>query len=808
VSGSPSDPSGRDPYQPLHGILVVDMADEKAELAGRLLADLGADVIRVEPKEGARSRKLPPFHGGTSLYFEVRNSNKRGLRIDFGDATGRGELMDLLEGADIWIETGRPGELAAIGLDPRKMVDRLPHLIAISVSDFGQTGPYREFVATDPVMEAMAWVLFRAGVPEYPPVLPPGSLAYDMVGAGAAFAVLTAYLDRCNTGVGQYIDMSVMEAVAQLTDWGLTSYSVISKLGLYNETRDGGGKVYPILPCLDGYVRVGMVTVAEWRKVRTWITDSGVAQELLNQDYWEESRTRIELFDDLLRPVFVEFFRDRTMLELSVDGQKRGIPVTPMLSPAEVLDAEQFRVLGSFTDGELSSGATGRFASGFVMADGRRVGYRSPAPARPDEAVLSGPWSPVAGTDGDGKAPPGRPYAGLRVIEFGVAGAVPEMGRLLGEYGADVIRVESPKRIDLFRQLGGPNGMGSVFASSNRTTRSIGVDFTDPAGADIVKELLKGAHIVLENLAPGTLERFGLGADQIRAVNPSLLIVSSQTMGRHGPWSHWRGYGSNTQLPGGMSWLWSFPDAPDPVPQNVAFPDHFVGRLGALTVAADLIARRRHSDRARHVEIVQAEMALNLLADLFLKESLEPGSVQPQGNRSTRGAPWGVYPCQGTQRWCAITCRTDSEWQGLVKAMGHPPWARDPDLATTAGRSLQQDMIDARISSWSAQHTDRDVMTRLQAQGVPAGMMMYMSDQPQDPHLRSRGYILEIDQPGVGPILLEGPAFHASRLPDPITSPAPFLGEHTREICVSLLGYSEREVDLLIEKGLLTEASQ
>jgi benzylsuccinate CoA-transferase BbsF subunit len=142
----------------------------------------------------------------------------------------------------------------------------------------------------------------------------------------------------------------------------------------------------------------------------------------------------------------------------------------------------------------------------------------------------------------------------------------------------------------------------------------------------------------------------------------------------------------------------------------------------------------------------------------------------------------------------------------LVEAMGHPAWAGDPDLMTSSGRISHQDMIDARISSWTAEHTDRDVMMLLQAQGVPAGMMMYMSDQPHDPHLRSRGYILEIEQPGVGSILLEGPAFHASRLSEPITDPAPFLGEHTREICASLLGYSDREVDLLIEKGLLIEA--
>lgn len=781
------------------------MADEKAELCGRLMADLGADVIRVEPPAGAVSRRLPPFVEDHSLYFEVRNANKRGTVIDLGTPAGRDALTTMLLGADIWIETTRPGRLAAHDLDPQAVVSRLPHLVAVSVTDFGYTGSYRDYAGTDPVLEAMAWMLFRAGVPELPPVLPPGAIAYDMVGVSAAFAAMTAYLDRCNTGSGQWIDMSVMEAVAQTTDWGLTSYSVISKLGLYGEVRDGGGKVYPIIPCKDGFVRPAMVTLAEWRKLKAWIGEAGIQPEILQQDHWDEQVARLGAFDELLRPIFVEFFRDKTMLELSVTGQHRGIPITPMLSPSDALGAEQFEWLGSFTDAVTPSGAKGRVASGFVVVDGERIGYRRPAPPRPGpggEAPAWGPPPPAISGDG---AEPGRPYRKLRVLEFGVAGAVPEMGRLLAEYGADVIRVESPKRVDIFRQLGGPTGLGSVFASSNRSTRSIGIDFTDPAGADMVKEMLGWADIVLENLPPGTLERFGLGVEELRRVKPDLLVLSSQTMGRRGPWSHWRGYGSNTQLPGGMSWLWSFPDVDEPVPQNVAFPDHLVGRLGAFIAAADLVARRRGLSGAGHVEIVQAEMALNLLSDLFLKESLEPGSVRPQGNRSLRGAPWGVYRCGGDQRWCVITCRDDTEWQGLIEAMGRPEWTLDPVYETVEGRRAAHDLIDEGITSWTEQRTDREVMAVLQEHGVPAGKMMYMSDQPADPHLRERGYILEVDQPPLGPILMEGPAFHATRLPEPVTFPAPLLGQHTREIAASVLGLPDERVAQLLEAGLLIE---
>jgi benzylsuccinate CoA-transferase BbsF subunit len=317
----------------------------------------------------------------------------------------------------------------------------------------------------------------------------------------------------------------------------------------------------------------------------------------------------------------------------------------------------------------------------------------------------------------------------------------------------------------------------------------------------LVKELIRSADMVLENLTVGALDDFGLSLEQMKLVNPSALVLSSQTMGRRGPWSHWRGYGSNTQLPSGMSWLWSLPDVDEPVPQNVAFPDHFVGRLGATTVAADLIAQRHGQARAGRVEIIQAEMALNLLADRYLQESLQPGSVRPLGNRSPLGAPWGVYQCAGNQRWVVITCRTPEHWRALVSAMGSPDWASG--LEDVSARVAAQDLIDGHISAWAADRDDREAMALLQAHGVPAGYMMYISDQPQDPHFQERGYVLELDQPGLGDILLEGPAFHATRLPAPITTPAPLLGEHTMDIWTGVLGHSPEEAQPLIEQGIL-----
>jgi crotonobetainyl-CoA:carnitine CoA-transferase CaiB-like acyl-CoA transferase len=782
---------------PLRHLRVVDMADEKGELCGRLLADLGADVLRVEAPKGAASRGIGPFHAGESLYFAVRNANKRTLALDPATDEGRRRVLHLLDGADLWIESASPGALAALGLDPDDVVARMPHLVAVSITDFGQTGPYRDFVATDPVMVGLSWSLFRAGVPELPPVLPPGHMAYDIAGITAAFAALTGLAHRARTGRGQRIDLSVMEAVAQTTDWGLSAWSAMQRVNpsAYAQIRSGGGPIYPIIPCKDGWIRPSIVSTAEWRKMREWM---GEPPELQSAEL-DMTPPRVAIYASTIRPRLVELFAGMTMIEASEEGQRRRIPITPLLRPADVLAADHYRELGTFANVEAAPGVTGPVASGFYLLDGERAGSRTgPTPA----PTAGEPWrSPerfgrAAATDG------ALPYAGLVVLDFGVAGAAPEIGRLFAEYGADVIRVESPKRPDLFRQLGGPSGMSPVFASSSRTKRSLGVDFESPAAIGVVKDLVRRADVVVENLPPGTMARYGLGRDALLEINPRLVMVGSQTMGSHGPWRDWRGYGANTQPPGGMTYLWSFPDLPEPVGSNVAFPDHVVGRLGAVAAAACLAA-----GQARHIEIVQAEVSINLLADLYLQEGLRPGSVQPAGNDSERGTPWGVFPCAGEQRWCVITCRDDADWQGLVDAMGHPDWAT-PDLATVAGRRARQGELDARVAAWTSARADRDVMATLQAHGVPAGYMLYVGDTSSDPHFVARGYPIEIDQPGVGPVLVEGAAFRSVELPTPITTPAPLLGEHTRDVTTGMLGMTAADVDALIAGGALFDPPQ
>jgi crotonobetainyl-CoA:carnitine CoA-transferase CaiB-like acyl-CoA transferase len=823
---------------PLTGLRVLDMAGDKAELCGRLLADLGADVVRLEPPEGAASRRTPPFHAGHSLAFAVRNSNKRGAVVDLASEPGRGRLLDLLARADVFIETTRPGELAALGLAPDRLVERFGHLIVTSITDFGQTGPYRDFEATNDVIVGLAGEIFRSGVVGRPPLLVPGPYAYDVSGVMAAFATLLAYWQRTKDGRGQHIDFSILEATAQMTDWSLPNYSAIKNSGgRYTEIRAGSGVVYPLYPCADGYVRLVILSPRQWHAMRSWLGEP----EFLQDEHWDSLLGRMSIQEDILDPMYTELFSHYGMAELSAEAQRRGIVMTPVLHPAAVIGAEHFVARGSFIDVEVAPGVHGLVAASVLEVDGERAGFRHRAPALGEhDGEIEVSWAlpaPAAGATpaednpagatpaedspaGDspagatpagaspaGDSPAGAtpagdalPLAGLRVLDFGHGGVGVEAGRLFAEYGADVIKVESRSYPDFIRLVAGSE-MSPSFASSSRSKRSMGVNIKTPRGLQIVKDLVAQVDVVIENNSTGTMAELGLDYDTLRQTNPGLVMISSQLMGSTGPWASWLGYGPSTRPAGGMTWLWNFSDGGMPPGAGVIFPDHLVGRVCAIAALAGLL-RRGRTGSGGHFEAAQVESVLALMAHFFLQESLEPGSVQPLGNRRTDGAPWGVYQCAGEERWCVITCRDDDDWNRLVKIIANPAWSDDA-LATVEGRRTRHDEIDKEIAEWTSARSDREVMESLQAAGVPCALVAYASDQPDDPHLRARGYITEVEQPGVGPMVLEGPAFQASRMPRPIIEPAPWLGEHTRAIACDLLGLDRRNVEELIAAGVL-----
>ncbi len=358
--------------RPLDGIRVLDLADEKGELCGRLLADLGADVVRVEPPAGARSRRLPPFapDGRTSLYFAFRNANKRGISLDVATPTGAALLERLAVHFDVLVESFAPGFLARSSAGPEKLLADNPALVVTSITDFGQTGPYRDYAGTDLVGFALGGLLHRAGAASKPPVVAPGALAYDSAGVTAAFATLVAYWKRLRTGRGQHIDVSVMESTANLSDWALPNHSQSGQIG----KRDGAG-IYVLYPCADGFVRMIILVAHHWKALLDWM---GKPPELLDPAF-EQFLVRLVRRPEI-DPHLARFFSDKKKIDIAREAQSRGIPVTPLLEPGEVIENEHTGARGTFRTFEIAPGLEAQVASGFLELDGERMGPRERAP--------------------------------------------------------------------------------------------------------------------------------------------------------------------------------------------------------------------------------------------------------------------------------------------------------------------------------------------------------------------------------------------------------------------------------------------
>jgi crotonobetainyl-CoA:carnitine CoA-transferase CaiB-like acyl-CoA transferase len=773
---------------------VIDMAEARGEMCGRLLSDLGADVVRVEPPGGAASRTQAPLHDGVSLHFATHNAGKRGVVIDHTSADGRERLLRLLDDADIWIETRAP-------VDTDVVRARNPGLVVLSITDFGLTGPYRDWVATDWTLLAMGGVLSRSGLPGREPLMPPGDMALQVTAMQATWAALVAYWNRLECGRGDHIDFSLYEATAQAIDPAMGTVGTAQVAG-YAETRDRPAPgPYPIFRCRDGHVRVVLLAPRQWHAMRAWL---GEPEDL--QDPELETIRGRALASDRVHAAFEQHFRERDKHELTLEGQARGVPIAPVLTPADVLAAEHFRARGAIARTELARGITADAPTGFAEIDGRRVrsGRRAPELGEHDDELLAeqarrdGTDPPVAADVG----PVRRPLEGLRVLDFGVIVLGAEAARLFCDQGAEVIKIESRAFPD------GARVSPVHFAIGHRGSRGLGVNLRTSDGVDVIKRLVARSDVVLANFKPGTLDKLGLGAQALREINPGIVVVNSSAVGATGPWSTWMGYGPLVRCISGLTSLWRYPDDDGGFSDSTTIhPDHYAARVTAITALAALIGRRRSGGGAE-IATSQAEAILMQTGKLLVEESLRPGAVQATGNAGRHAAPWGIYPCAGDDEWCVVTVRDDDDWRRLRSALGDPEWAAGEDLATTTGRLARRAEIDERLTAWTRERRPREVTSTLQAAGVPAGFMQRAAEYEDDPQLQARDFLRTFEQPGLEPMAIEHAPFRSELIPAPANAPAPEPGEHTREICTGLLGMDPDDVDRLVASGVLEEPVQ
>lgn len=785
---------------PLSDVRVVDATDGLGESCGRFLADLGAQVVRVERPGGSRSRHAEPIEAGTSIPFALNNANKKVVVLDLGTDSGRARFDDLVAGADILVESSTGGT----GLDPDELAAAHPALVVLTLSGFGRSGPYRNWNATESVIYAMSGVLSRSGEPGREPLLPPPGLVEQAVGVHAAWSALLAHFDRIRTGAGQLVEISAFESVVHGFDpgFGVQGSAAAGRRDDFPRDRPDAANFYPVLRCADGQVRICLLAKRQWRAMFAWL---GEPDEFADPAF-DTIPARFAAADRL-HPLIEQLFADRTRDELVAEGAARGIPIGGVLRIGEVLDNDHFIAAGTLVDAEIGPEIHARIPSGYARIGGQRAGFRHRAPAADD--ALEPSWPGRRGPRGSspGSAPGSHPFAGLRVLDLGVVVFGAELGRQFADHGADVIKVENREFPDGLRQSKRPNTLSPSVAWGHRNRRSLGLNLRTADGKDLFRRLATEADVVLANFKPGTLDAMGIGYDELRQVNPRIIVAEGSAFGSVGPWNTRLGYGPLVRAACGVSSLWRYSDDdPGLCDGSTVYPDHIGAQVSAVTVLAALIARGSHG-HGTDIEIAQADAALVALGGQLARESLAPGSVRAEGNADPFAAPSGVYPCAGEDEWVVVSVRDDREWRGLTALIGRDDLADDPRFARWADRVENRAEADKVLASWLAERTPAEAMTLLQEAGVPAGAMLRLPDLLTDPHLVDRDAYTRLEHPMLPASLPT--AVRVARfgsIPDAPLRPAPLPGADTHEIAVGILGLTDDEYSRLVADGVLQPA--
>jgi crotonobetainyl-CoA:carnitine CoA-transferase CaiB-like acyl-CoA transferase len=769
---------------PLVGVRVLDLATGDGESVTRHFADLGADVLKIEPPDGSPARGALPSVTGTAIPFALHNANKRVATLNACEDDDRRRFLDLVASADIVVDDGIPGQAASFGVTAQELARRFQHLVVLTVTDFGTSGPYAGWRATDPVLYAMSTPLSRSGPPTGRPVLPPDGIASATAAAQGAWCALVAYYHRLRCGAGDYIDFSRFEAVVLALD---PPFGAIGQGALAQRQPDiwrgrpRNQDVYPIFACKDGYVRTCVMSPRQWRGMRAWLGEPDQFQDPKYDTIGGRFAATREL-----GALVADLFADQTMSELVAEGQCRGVPIAAVLTPTDVLSSDHFRIVGAVAEIEVGNGAHIAAPACPFVVDAGRSGLRRPAPQTGTAAWLGATTSPTAtGHIGD------RPFDGIRILDLGVIVAGGELGRLFADLGAEVIKVENAAYPDGLRQARAAQPMSEAFAWAHRNKYGLGLDLRAPEGAEIFGRLVAQSDMVFANFKPGTLAGLGFSYPELQQINPRIVLAESSAYGDTGPWSDRMGYGPLVRAATGITRLWTSGKTGELGPPFLdavtVFPDHVVARIVAIAALAALI-RRVRAGRGAHVHISQAEVAVNQLAAVYVTEVSRAAGLPVTDRADTHG----VYRCAGDDEWCVISVRDDADWAAVATAIGREGLSR-------TGRDTA-----AEITAWTETLDKTAVTGHLQLVGVPAGPMNRPADLLTDPQVEHRKVFTGMAHPLFdAPLPSEaGPAPYIN-IPPAELRPAPMPGEHTREICQKILGLDTAEIDRLIADGVL-----
>lgn len=801
----------------LDGICVVEFGQGvSAPFCSKLLADYGADVIKIElPGGGDTARSLGPFPDDqpnpekSGLFFSL-NTNKRSVTLDPATERGRAQFLGLLARADAFIENHSPAQMHEWKLDYANLCVRNPELVMVSITPFGQTGPYADWKGSDLNAFHLSGAGSRyCGRPGEPP-LEQGTFAADYFGGYVAATWALGSLFSADESRGEYIDVSCAEAVAALFV-GAQNVGGYAQDGVFDRrTGVGMSLAAPatILPCKDGYVWMIALEVGQWH---------GLVRAMGSPD-WAEP----EMFDDMtvraenadfIYPLIEEWTRERTKQEIMDLCQANSVPSTAVYTVGDVAKLPHMADRDFFKEIEHPVMGRVRTLGAPVLLPESPSGPRRAAPllGEHNREILT---ADLTATDISTARPaqPARsaalPLAGVRVANFGWGWLGPVAGQTLSRLGAEVYKIESRARIDINRTI-------PPFAEGERDpdrslqnhagwagNGSITLNLKQPEGQALARELVGQCDAVLENFGPGVMDRLGLGYEALRAVKPDVVMVSMPAAGLFGSMSGVRTYGMSLGSITGLESLTGY-HGEHPLPMENAFADPLGGVIGAFATLLGLHHRQR-TGAGQHVDYSQQEGAMQLVAPALMDFFLNQRVAGPIGNRHPTGAaaPYGVFPCAGEDRWISLSVNDDAEWRALLDAMGQPDWAASTNFATAQSRVSNVEALHAELAHWTSDQNDYELAGRLQGFGVAAAPVLNVADLLNDPHYRARRTFIEIEHPLGFKETVYGNYVKTTRV-QPAYAPGPTMGQDNEHVFCDLLGLSEARYRELVERDII-----
>jgi crotonobetainyl-CoA:carnitine CoA-transferase CaiB-like acyl-CoA transferase len=807
----------------LDDLRVVDITGHLAEAAGRVFADLGAEVIKVEPPDGCESRVRGEVDDdGVAWHWRHWGRGKRSVVLDLEATADRARFDCLLGGADVLLESATAAERRRWGIDSAEVARRYPSLVHVSVTPFGLTGPLADAPATDMTLAASGGFLNHQGDKDRPPI-PIGFPESANHGAVQAAAdALIALFERDRSGLGQHLDTSMQAAVVGTLLW-TSSYAVIDKNpGFTADDRaqgstDRGGEVVPgvrnpvVEPCADGYFVVSYVLGAQGNNAfaasMRWCEEEGALDADLCGRKWEgwidEMNNGDLAVSDGARAMtqLLAFLKSKTKNELHRRSVRDKLLIAPCNDSIDLLADPQLAAREFWVDID-GFPMPGPFA---VLGDTPIV-YDRGAPGLGEHQALLDDLdrNPTAPTP---TAEPRRSaFAGLRVADLTWMAAGPLITRELANHGATVVHAETMTRVDTMRWL--PPYFNETFtpetglpaANANQSKYGLACNFSIPEARAIVDRLIDWADVVVENFRPGMAARNGFGWEYVHDRNPKVLMLSTSMRGQTGPESTYAGFGLQGAALAGFCDITGWPDRAPIAPWG-AYTD-FISPRYALAALVAALRERARSGIGQYIDISQNECGVHFLGPLILQTAATGKTLMRPGSAAEQGAPSGVFRVGKTQRFLVVSAVTDLHWNGVrsvVPAMEHFA-AFDTDAV---GRLQRRAEIETVFIGWLAERDVFEAQELLMNAGCPAYVSLRATDLNRDPQLKHRSFFTPLSHPVID-ARFDGPVSHFSVTPAAPWRAGPTIGQDNEYVLKELLGFTDDEITRLAIAEALT----